>query len=444
MKPVLEFLKANAWLIVLAVVLVIALLQFVDPAPPSTIKIATGSEEGRYHQIGKLLQTELAKEGLDVELVATAGSSENLDLLSDAKSGVSLALVQSGVEENFENEEVNLHCLGSLYYEPIWIFRRSDSGDSLISGFEGMRIGVGEAGSGTNTVARYLLSSNGLTAEGGDFEILEVGGDEAVDMLEEGALDVAFFNVSAESETIQSIIRIEDVELMDVRRSDSYTARFPSLSSVHISEGLLDLGQNIPDSQRTTLASTATLVVNESFHPAFTPLVLETLAVYLKRGGILERPGEFPSAEHVGFELTKEADYFFEYGPPFLIRYLPFWAASLVDRLVIFIIPLLVVIIPLSKVAGPIYRWRIRSRIYKWYRHLMDTEREISEKGEAVDRGDIRENLDTIKGEIDGIEVPLSYADELYHLKAHVEYVSRRLEGIDSEKPIPSQRKESD
>lgn len=438
MKQVLDFLKANAWVLVVAVVSVIALLQFVDPAPPRVIKIATGSEEGRYYQIGKLLQAGLAKEGLEVELVATAGSSENLELLSDENSGVSLALVQSGVEEMYDNEEVTLWSLGSLYYEPIWIFRRSDENEKLISGFEGLRIAIGEAGSGTNTVARYLLSSNGLSEQEGGLEILEVGGDDAVAMLEAGEVDVAFFNVSAESETIQSIMGIEGVELMDVRRSDSYTARFPSLSSVRISEGLLDLGQNVPASPRTTLASTATLVVNENFHPAFTPLVLEVLSYHLKTGGILEKPGEFPSPKYIGFELTKEADHFFEYGPPFLIRYMPFWAASLVDRLVIFVIPLLVVIIPLSKIAGPIYRWRIRSRIYKWYRHLLDTEQKISEKGDAVDRDEIRRNLDEIKSEIDGIEVPLSYADELYHLKAHVEYVSRRLEEVGKQGNLPS------
>jgi hypothetical protein len=250
--------------------------------------------------------------------------------------------------------------------------------------------------------------------------------------LRSGFVDAAFFTVSPQSERIRSLVGLPGVDFLDIRRSAAYTARYPFLSSVAISEGLLNLELNIPDEDRTTLASVATLVVNDRFHPSFTPLILQLLSQQLQRGGVLEKPREFPSPANVGFPLTREADHFYNYGPPFLQRYLPFWAASLVDRLVIFVIPLLVIIVPLSKIAGPVYRWRIRSRIYTWYRYLLETDRRIVEAA-ITNRDQEMQALDKLADELAEVDVPLSYSDELYHLKQHVEYVKRRLKEADTD-----------
>lgn len=432
MKTLLAFARANAWLAILVLALAVALYQLVDPAPPRELTIATGGKDGRYYELGKLLQSELEKEGIAVNVISTAGSSENLDLLADPDGPVSVAFVQSGMERIFELGGRTLGGLGSLYYEPIWVFVRSDDNPRLLSSFRGRAVAVGPPGSGTRAVALYLLAQNGLRAEQGSVEIVEKGGHEAVELLRRGQVEAAFFTVSAQSEIIRELIAIEGIELMDIRRSAAYTARFPSLSSARISEGLLDLERNIPDSDRTTLASTATLVVNERFHPALTPLIMEVFAKRLKAGGILEKPDEFPSPRHLGFPLTREANHYFEYGPPFLMRYLPFWAASLVDRLIIFVIPLLVVLIPLSKVAGPTYRWRIRSRIYRWYRDLLVVDRKIAQ-GAIEDPAEERRKLVGLADELSTIDVPLSYADELYLLKQHVEYIDRRLASVERE-----------
>ena len=422
-----NFVRANAWLVLAIAAIAIALFQFVDPAPPSEFTLAAGNEEGRYYQLGQYLKDELRKEGITLNLVATAGSGENMERLTDPDSEVSIAFVQSGMEEIFDSGETELASLGSLYYEPMWVFYRRAVPLDRVTDLGGHRVAVGEMGSGTRAVARYLLAENGLLDPGYGLSLWDTGGEEAVGLLRDGKIDAAFFTVSPQSELIRELIDLPGVEFLDMRRSASYTARYPFLSSVSIPEGLLDLERNIPDSARTTLASVATLVVNDRFHPAFTPLVLETLSRQLKQGGVLERRGEFPSPANVGFGLTKEAGHYFRYGPPFLLRYMPFWAASLVDRLVIFVIPLLVIVVPLVKVAGPLYRWRMRSRIFRWYSILLETDRRIA-ADEVEDREAEKRKLEELADELASIEVPLSYSDELYHLKQHVEYVSRRLE----------------
>ena len=427
MDSVTAFLRANAWLAVLFVIIAVALYQFVDPAPPREITLATGQEEGRYHALGEFLRSELQRDGLTLNLVSTAGSAENMERLADPGGDVSIAFVQSGLEEVFDPGDAELHSLGSLYYEPIWLFYDSDIPLDSLTGLKGLRVATGEPGSGTHAVVQYLLGENGLIADGQGLTLAEIGGEEALEALRDGRIDAAFFTVSPQSELIQRLIALPEIDFLDIRRSPAYTARYPFLSGVTISEGLLDLARNIPDSDRTTLASTATLVVNDRFHPSLTPLVLDSLSKQLAQGGVLERRGAFPSPSNAGLELTKEAAHYYEYGPPFLMRYLPFWAASLVDRLVIFVIPLLVIVIPLSKLAGPLYRWRIRSRIYTWYRYLLDTDRRLVE-GRVVDRDEERRKLDKLADELAAVDVPLSYSDELYHLKQHVEYVRRRLD----------------
>nr|WP_246462752.1 TAXI family TRAP transporter solute-binding subunit [Pelagicoccus albus] len=427
-----SFLVANAWLVAFVAILVIVLVQFVDPAPPREITIASGSETGRYYELASLLKRELQKEGVTLNVLTTAGSEENLELLTSDDSEASIAFAQSGMSEVFESEEGALRGLASLYYEPIWLVYRKDLELEFVSDLRNLKVAVGKKGSGTQAVARFLLAENGLLSGAEHPELIELSDDETVEELAGGEIDAGFFMVSAESPTIQRLIEMEGFDFLDMRRHSAYRARYRSLSGVEISEGLLNLEANLPPEDRTVLAAVATMVVNDRFHPALTPLVLEAMRKILSKGGVLELPDEFPSDRYVDYDLTKEAGHYFEYGPPFLLRYMPFWAASLVDRLIILVIPLLFVIIPLSKIAGPIYRWRIRSRIYRWYKYLRETDQKIVLGTIQRDLDNERDRLGKLENELASVEVPLSYTDELYHLRQHVEYVSRRLESIAS------------
>lgn len=429
------FLKANLWVIAVVALLVVVLVQFVDPAPPKEITLASGSETGRYFELANRLRYELKKEGVTLNILKTAGSEENLELLVSEDSPVSIAFVQSGMEEIFDAGETELHGLASLYYEPIWLIYRKSLEVEFISDLRNRKIAVGVAGSGTQAVARFLLNENGLLFGAGNTELVEADGEDAATLLEAGEIDAGFFMVPAESAMIRRLIGIEGFDFLDMRRSEAYRARYRSLSSVRISEGLLDLKSNLPPDDREVLAAVATLVVNDRFHPSLTPIVMEAMANVVSRGGVLEGRDEFPSKASVGYPLTKEANHYFKYGPPFLLRYMPFWAASLVDRLIILVIPLLVVLIPLSKLAGPVYRWRIRSRIYKWYKFLRETDQKIVGGTIHESLSQERQRLNELQTELSSVEVPLSYSDELYQLRQHVEFVSRRLQEIEAARP---------
>lgn len=429
----LHFIRTNLWLVLVVTAAVIALMIFVDPAPPREITIATGEKEGAYHRFGEQLARELRKEGLEVKLQATKGSIENLELLNAGDNEVSIALVQSGIPAE---DDSSLRSLGSLFYEPVWVFHNKALKLETLKDLAGLRASVGTEGSGTLPVAMDVLRSSGLMDGAGDsVELVNLGSNDAATALLDGSIDVAILVASPSSPVVRELNREPSITFFGLKRRQAYQAAFPKLTTLLIGEGQLDIANNIPDSDRPMLASAVTLVVNDRFHPGLTPLILESCADLMGEGGILEPPDTFPAPRPTDYPLLAEADHFFRYGPSWLTRTLPFFVATVVFRIIILVIPMLALLIPLMKVAPPLYKWRTRQKIFKWYKNL----REIDQK---IFNGEIRKTLDEdlaglrkLEGEIFGVQVPLSYSDELYQLHVHIESVIARLERMRDERP---------
>jgi TRAP transporter TAXI family solute receptor len=429
-----QFLKTNWWMVVVAVIAFAVTLRFVDPAPPGSITVITGSEDGRYYRVAGKIKSELAKEGLEVNLIPSAGSIANLEALLAEDNEISMAFVQSGIENLFDGDTSELRSLGALYFEPIWLFYNRSRPVRFLRDLEGQRIAVGEPGSGSHAVAEFLLEASALKRPGEDplIESFEFGGEDAIDALEKGEVDAGFFVLPADSPMIKRLALNPELDFLSERRAAAFEGNYPFLSSCDVPAGLLDLAEDVPGTDRVLLAALATLVVNDRFHPAHTPLILEAARAVVGGGGVLERPGAFPTPRFVSFPLTAEAEHYHENGPPFLLRFMPFWAASLVDRLIILVIPLMVFIIPLVKVAGPLYRWRIRSKIYRWYRYLRETDQKIRDGSIDKHTDEQIEQLLELESDLRRVEVPLSYADELYDLHLHVGHVLERLKALES------------
>jgi len=424
----LRFLRANLWFIVVAAGLITASLLVLDPAPPRELTLATGQANGAYHAFGQKLAARLAAQGITLHLRTTQGSVENLGLLADGSGDVTLALVQTGVPAP---EGAELHALGSLFYEPVWVFTRADLALDTLRDLRGRRIAGGAEGSGTLPVALRVLEGNGLLAPAGaapGVDLLRIGGADAAEALRAGRVDAACFVGSPGGELIRGLLRDPALRFHGLRRERAYDAAFPNLATLTVGEGQLDLAANIPSGDRALLAATVTFVVNERFHPGLTPVLLESAGAVLRDGGALERPGEFPAARPTDHPLLAEAAHYHKHGPPFLMRYLPFWAATVAFRIFILMVPLLALLIPLLRLAPPIYAWRTRSRIYRWYAHLREVDQHLTT---GVDAGTIArdiERLHALQDEILKVKVPHSYADELYDLHLHIDWSIRRLE----------------
>ena len=392
--------------------------QFIKPAPPDRVVMATGSEEGAYHAFARRYAEALAREGIELALRNTAGSVENLALLRNGE--VELAFLQGGVDD--EGAEPALTSLGSLYYEPLWLLHRTDTPFASLRELSGHRIAVGAPGSGTRALASRLLNDNGVDKEGRR----ALGGSAAITALKRGEVDAVFLVISAQSPLIAEALRDPTISLFDFARAPAYTRRYRFLNSVTLPEGAVDLASNIPDRTVRLLAPTANLVSDPELHPAVIDLLLQAASTEHHAGGLLEEPDEFPMPGLLAFPLNNEAERYYKHGPPLLQRFLPFWAASLVDRLKVMLLPLLVLLFPLIKVMPPVYTWRMRARVYRWYDELEEAELRLA-RGER-DVGWVFGELDRIEAEVQRVKVPLSFTDQLYHLRQHIDLVRHQIQ----------------
>lgn len=391
--------------------------QFVDPAPPRQIVISAGQEGGAYYQFAKQYQSALRKHDIELIIRTSNGSLDNIANLKNAEA--SIGFVQGGTAEDVDNS--NLLALGSLYFEPLWVFLRQQDSVSRLTELAGRRLVIGAQGSGTRALSLRLLQDNQLQ----DNVNIVDGDDNSLALLKSGQVDAVFMVASAASPSLLKYLEDESLSLMSFERAEAYQRRMKYLTHVTLPRGMVDLSRDIPSQEKTLLAATASLVVRDELHPAIQDLLLQAAEEVHGNGGWFEAAGDFPSAEYVEYPVSREAKRFYRYGPPFLQRYLSFRLASLIDRLKVMILPLVVLMIPLMKIMPPIYTWRMRSKIYRWYQSL-----------EQIDLANARPNpdIEALKGKLEEIDqevihvsVPLSFASQLYDLRQHIELVKRRL-----------------
>jgi hypothetical protein len=409
-------------LVLTAVAFVVA-ISFVKPAPPRRIVLATGRPDGAYHLFGLRYQAELAREGVTVELRPTAGAVENVRLLLDPAAGVDVAFVQGGVGATAP--DADLVALGSLYFEPLWIFTRGAVRSDDIRGLRGLRIAVGPEGSGTRALVDLLLRANGIGAA--TATLLPLTGLDAVQALRAGEVDAAVFVASPASATVREAVSIADATLLSFPRAEAYTRLFPFLSRLTLPEGALSLERNLPRREVFLLSPTASLVVRPDFHPALSDLLLVSARKIHGRAGVFERARQFPSPDFTAFPLSEEALRFHRSGPPFLARYLPFWAATLVDRLKIMLLPLVALLFPLFKIAPPIYRWQTRRKIYRWYHEVQAADVALCQPRPAEELDRLLATLDRVEHQVRQIPIPPAHSESHFQLRAHIDLVRAKV-----------------
>ncbi len=420
------------FLLLAALLLVLAYL-WLNPTPPKRVVLATGVAQGAYSEFGKRYAERLKRHGITVELRHTQGASENLALLRDADSGVDLAFVQGGADvqgRNDEEPDAGLRSLGSMFYEPVWLFYRTDSAmrrlkaprlDRLAQ-LAGWRVNIGAPGSGVPNLALRLLEANRIEAS--TITLLQQPQTPAVVDLLEGRLDAIVLASAPESLMVQMLLQTPGVQLFDFAQADAYTRRFGFLSAVTLPRGVVDLAQDMPAADVHMVAPTATLVAREGLHPALAQLFVQAAQQVHGEPGWFQHKGDFPNARDGERELAGEAQRFYRNGVPWLQRYLPFWLANLIDRMWLALLSIVAVLIPLARVVPPLIELRIRSRVFRWYGQL----RAIEAASAARPAPALLAELDDIETKVAQIQVPLSYTDELYALKSHIQFVRRRLQ----------------
>jgi TRAP-type uncharacterized transport system substrate-binding protein len=422
-------LSTSAPFLLLAAALIGFAYWMLDPNPPRRVVLATGVAQGAYAEFGQRYAQRLEHHGIVVELRATQGAAENLALLRDAASGVDIGFVQGGAGDAPDSDTA-LQSLGSMFYEPVWLFYRSDSAQRLakqpvldkLAQLEGWRVNIGAMGSGVPHLARQLLDANRIDTSA--ITLSQQPITPAVVELLEGRLDALVLASAPESAMVQMLLQTPGIALFDFAQAEAYTRRFGFLSAVTLPRGVVDLARDLPAADVRMVAPTATLVARENLHPALTQLFVQAASEVHGNSGWFQRKGDFPNALDGERALAPEAQRFYRNGVPWLQRYLPFWLANLIDRMWLALISIVAVLLPLSRIVPPLVELRIRSRVFRWYGQL----REIEAAAGAKPAQELLSSLDDIEARVNTVQLPLSYADELYALKSHIQFVRRRLQ----------------
>jgi TRAP-type uncharacterized transport system substrate-binding protein len=423
--------------VLIAIALLVAAYAILDPAPPKRVVLATGPELSAYAKWGALYAAELRRFGIQVELRQTLGSLQNRRLLRDPKENVDLAFVQGGSNDgaqaaNDKKEDMeDLASLGTLAYDPVWIFYRAEPAKKLnkeavltaIPQLRGWRVNLGVRGSGTPGIMNRILAANSVDRE----ELTRSNLDEtsAVVSLLDGNLDAAVLVSAPESQMVQMLLQTPGIRLYEYNQAESYARRYPFLSPVILPRGVVDIARDVPPEDVTLVATTTSLLARDSIHPALVQLFVQAATRIHSGPGWIARAGTFPNAQQGEFALTKDAARYYQSGPPLLQRYLPFWLANLVDRMWVALFSIVAVLIPLSRLVPPLYAFRIRSRIFRWYRNLRQIESDHELGGKTAP--ELRAALDKLESRVAAIAVPLSYSDEVYTLRTHIDLVRERL-----------------
>ncbi|MDX8396686.1 MAG: TAXI family TRAP transporter solute-binding subunit [Mariprofundaceae bacterium] len=394
--------------------------QFVGPEPSSNLRFSAGQKDGAYYAYAKRYQSLLKNSGINVEILESSGSLENIERLQ--QDSADIAFVQSGTTP--QQNQADLASLGSMYHEPLWIFVRPDLNIHYISDLKGKKIAIGLKGSGTQLLARQLLSDNGVNES--NSRLISISSANASKAILQKALsfDAIFIVSSAQNTSIKTLQSSSKLKLLNMPRAEAYTRIHPYLSPLSMPQGVLNLAENIPTENIQLLATTATLMIHQNLHPALQGLIMQTAQQIHREHQLISSTSSFPSPLYSDVALSPSAKRFYKSGPPFLQRFLPFRAATLVDRLKVMLLPLLALLLPLIKIMPPLYRWRIRSRIYRWYEKLSQIDSALNDGFSET----LLSDLDKIEAEIRKVHVPLSYAVELYDLRLHLALVREQLE----------------
>lgn len=418
-------INAIALIVGFAIILSISLFTFFNIGAPTTLTITSGEAGSVFQEYAEQYKKILAKEGVILTILPSDGSIDNLNKLSDTRVKVDVGFVQSGVADG---ANVNhLMSLGSIAYQPIMIFYRGKN-KRLISEFKGQRLNIGETGSGTQALALLLLKENGILPNGNTKLIETLSLDPMKDLLEDKVDALFVMGDSTSIRLIRTLIQTPGINIYNFTQADGYTRKSKFLHKLVLPEGALDLGKNIPSSDLNLIAPSVELIVRKNLHPALSDLLLDAAHQVHNASGLFVKSGEFPNGSTQEFNISPDATRYYKSGKSILYRNFPYWMASLFNRILVILVPLLLILIPAIRMAPSIYKWSIQLRIYPFYKALLELERTVfAVNVDDTKRQQILTELDQLELNLSRIKIPAAFGDLFYGLRGHINFVRIRL-----------------
>ena len=414
-------------LLVTAAILVAALTAFgiwlafslLRPTPPHSVAMAIDPEGSYNAELGKRYREILARDGIDLRLVPSPGAVESVARLRDAKSGISIAIIPGGITN--KQQSPGLVSLGTLFYEPLWLFTRSQRLEKHTQ-LQNLRISIGPEGTASHFLALEFLVRVGVI-EQNSATLLSLSPQESSAKLLNRDIDAAVLMGAWETPVVHQLLVAKDISLVGIRRADAFVALYPFLNKLELPAGVADMAENRPPTDVQLIAPKASLIVRDDLHPAIQYRLLEAASQIHSGPGVFHKAGEFPAPEAIDLPLSTHARQFYKTGSPFLQRNLPFWLAVLAQQALVVLLPVVGVLYPLLRVSPKIFMSIQSRRVYRLYSELRFLEKELGSVGPTIDNKDFIERLNQLDNRASRLWVPASLRPQLYNLRLHIRLV---------------------
>jgi TRAP-type uncharacterized transport system substrate-binding protein len=400
----------------------LALIYFI-PAPPSKVVMATAFKGASFEYYGRKYREIFARYHVNLELRETAGAVENVKLLQDPKSGVQIAFTTGGISDAKRAPEVL--SLGTVYNQPFWIFYSSSEPFNRLSQLKGRRIAVGPVGSATRHTAEQILGRAGVNAE--TATLLPFAGSGADKALKEGKVDAVWIIGVPEATAVQSFLRNSNARLMSFPMAEAYTRVFPDLIRLVLPQGVVDIDQNIPPEDVQLIATTSKILIRNDLHPEIVQLLLQTMKEVHSGSDIFSRSGEFPNSIDTEYTVAPTAIDFYKNGPSFMQRHLPLWMSVHVQRAIAVLVTGIAIGFPLFRFLPQLYNWITRRRLFYWYGQLKALEASFETGNDDKHLMEKQAEVERIEEAVSHIRVPLTFSDQVYNLRSHIDIVRRKI-----------------
>ncbi len=400
-----------------------------NPAPPRSITFSAGAAGGAYDTYAKLYAAELAKQGVKVTVLASAGSLDNLNNLNNLafpdleKQKADVALVQSGVAS--AEQLPALQGIAAVAYEPVWVFTKPQHKPSTLLELSKLNLAMPMPGSGARVTVDSLFKTASL-AQNPAWK--NYPPKDAVANLAAGGVDAVVLVASIQAPLIQELLT-SGFRLMSFSHAQAIARTFPAYTVVALPRGGINQAQDKPASDVQLIATQAILTSRDDLHPALAYVLLDAAQRIHSGGSILHAAGQFPSAKVGEFAVAEETTRYFKDGKPWLEKVLPFWLANFIARLLLILIPLIAVIFPIVKLLPELEAFISKRALQPHYKTLHNLEHDYfvaSNSNKAAALAHLYEL--TVKAS--NTKVPSDHYKDRYALLQNIAVVRNRIEAV--------------
>ena len=406
----------------IATIISLALIYFI-PAPPSKVTMAIAFKGSSFEYYGRQYREVFARSNVDLELHATAGAGENIKLLQDPGSGVQISFMLSGISDG--KHAPGLLSLGTVYNNPYWIFYSSNERYDRLAQLKGKRIAVGPQGSGTRASAEQVLGKGGVNSETATF--LPFAGTAAVEAINDGRVDAVWIIGAPDATAVKSLLQNPNVRIMSLPMAEAFTRIFPDLARLVLPQGVIDIDRNIPPNDVQLIGSTTKVLVRSDLHPEIVQLLLQTMVEVHGGSNIFQRVGEFPNGTDIEYPVAPAATDFYKNGPSFMQRHLPLWLSVHAQRAIAVLVTVVALSFPLFRFLPVAYNWVTRRRLFHWYAQLKALEASFDTDPTGKHLAQKQAEIERIEEAVSHIHFPLTFSDQLYNLRSHIDIVRRKI-----------------